>query len=105
MDLEKISGRVARYGYRGRAQFLRDMELIYNNSKQFNGEQSEYTAKAKRLLDFTKGQLYQAAHNDYLPSRSRFCPGPTSRGACLSTADTGPSSNVGIMRLDVASVL
>merc|ERR1711860_336916 len=33
--------------------------------KQFNGEQSEYTAKAKRLLDFTKGQLYQAAHNDY----------------------------------------
>ena len=65
MDLEKISGRVARYGYRGRAQFLRDMELIYNNSKQFNGEQSEYTAKAKRLLDFTKGQLYQAAHNDY----------------------------------------
>ncbi len=65
MDLEKISGRVAHYGYKGRAQFLRDMELIYNNSKQFNGEQSEYTAKAKRLLDFTKGQLYQAAHNDY----------------------------------------
>ena len=65
MDLEKISGCVARYGYRNRAQFLRDMELIYNNSKQFNGEQSEYTAKAKRLLDFTKGQLFQAAHNDY----------------------------------------
>ena len=42
------------------------MELIYNNSKQFNGEQSEYTAKAKKLLDFTKDKMYQEVADDYL---------------------------------------
>ena len=42
------------------------MELIFNNSKQFNGEQSEYTAKAKKLLDITKEKLYQEIADDYL---------------------------------------
>ena len=34
------------------------MELIFNNSKEFNGEASEYTLKAKKLLDITKEKLY-----------------------------------------------
>ena len=41
-----------------RLDFFRDMELIYNNSKDFNGEQSEYTLKAKKLLDIVTEKLY-----------------------------------------------
>ena len=66
MDLETMTRRVGKHGYRSRAQFYRDMELIFNNSKQFNGEQSEYTAKAKKLLDITKEKLYQEIADDYL---------------------------------------
>ena len=47
-----------------RSEFLRDMELIYSNSKEFNGEQSEFTLKAKVLVDITKEKLYQAYTDD-----------------------------------------
>ena len=58
MDLETISTRIDKNVYHSRNEFLRDMELIFNNSKEFNGEASEYTLKAKKLLDITKEKLY-----------------------------------------------
>lgn len=64
MDLETITKRVGKHAYHKRAEFLRDMELIYNNSREFNGEQSEYTLKAKKLLDITKEKLYSAYSDD-----------------------------------------
>ena len=32
-------------------EFISDMELIYQNSLEFNGENSEFTVKAKILVD------------------------------------------------------
>ena len=58
MDLETISTRIDKNVYHSRNDFLRDMELIFNNSKEFNGEASEYTLKAKKLRDITKEKLY-----------------------------------------------
>ena len=58
MDLETISTRIDKNVYHSRNEFLRDMELIFNNSNEFNGESSEYTLKAKKLLDITKEKLY-----------------------------------------------
>ena len=64
MDLETMGKKVQKHAYHRRADFLRDMELIYKNSKEFNGEQSDYTTKAKKLLDITKEKLYHAYADD-----------------------------------------
>ena len=40
-----------------RYDFIHDVELIYKNSLQFNGETSEYSMKAKKLLDTTQQTL------------------------------------------------
>ena len=64
MDLETMSTKIQKHVYHSRAEFLRDMELIFNNSKEFNGEASEYTLKAKKLLDITKEKLF--AYGDHL---------------------------------------
>ena len=40
-----------------RYDFLHDIELIYKNSLQYNGETSEYTMKAKKLLETTQETL------------------------------------------------
>ena len=59
-----MSTKIQKHVYHSRAEFLRDMELIFNNSKEFNGEASEYTLKAKKLLDITKEKLF--AYGDHL---------------------------------------
>ena len=40
------------------------MELIYSNSKEFNGEKSEYTLNAKVLLDTAEEKLYKTYNDD-----------------------------------------
>jgi hypothetical protein len=37
-----------------RYEFYHDIELIYKNALQFNGEKSEYTLKSQRLLAVTQ---------------------------------------------------
>merc|ERR1719431_257579 len=51
MDLETISRKVSSHKYHSRQEFLADMQLIHSNSLAFNGESSEFTAKAKVLVD------------------------------------------------------
>eukprot|EP00095_Tigriopus_kingsejongensis_P010565 maker-scaffold2286_size17589-snap-gene-0.4 protein:Tk10565 transcript:maker-scaffold2286_size17589-snap-gene-0.4-mRNA-1 annotation:"transcription initiation factor tfiid subunit 1 isoform x2" len=53
MDLETISKRVGKHTYHSSHEFLHDVELIYTNSLEFNGHESEYTAKAKKLLEIS----------------------------------------------------
>ena len=64
MDLETMSKKVQTHAYHSRSEFFRDMELIWSNSKDFNGEQSEFTQKAKVLVDITKEKMYQAYNDD-----------------------------------------
>lgn len=37
-----------------RYEFLHDIELIFKNALQYNGEKSDYTVKAQRLLAVTQ---------------------------------------------------
>ena len=64
MDLETMGKKVQQHAYHSRSEFFRDMELIWSNSKDFNGEQSEFTSKAKLLVDITKEKMYQAYNDD-----------------------------------------
>ena len=76
MDLEMIEKKVLKHQYHNREEFLGDIELIYSNryktycsdlctgnkevslfSVQFNGENSEFSLKAKKILDVTKEAL------------------------------------------------
>jgi len=51
MDLETISRKIQSHKYHSRQEFIADMELIYHNSLAFNGDNSEFTVKAKSLVD------------------------------------------------------
>ena len=51
MDLETISRKISSHKYHSRQEFITDMELIYQNSLAFNGENSEFTMKARVILD------------------------------------------------------
>ena len=64
MDLETMAKKVSNHAYHSRSEFFRDMELIYNNSRDFNGENSEFTQKAKTLVDITKEKIYVAYNDD-----------------------------------------
>merc|ERR1719479_519916 len=64
MDLETISEKVSKHMYYTREEFWYDLDLIHRNSIQFNGPESEYTYKAKKILDVAKEALFSYA--DYL---------------------------------------
>merc|ERR1712183_723780 len=51
MDLETISRKISSHKYHSRQEFITDMELIYQNPLVFNGENSEFTVKARVICD------------------------------------------------------
>ncbi len=59
MTLEMMEKKVDRHQYHSRQEFLADFALIYTNSSTYNGEDSEYTAKAKRIFDVATECLAQ----------------------------------------------
>merc|ERR1719447_999699 len=61
MDLETISRKITSHKYHTREEFVHDMRLIYQNSLSFNGENSEFTFKAKLLLDVVEDTLSEFA--------------------------------------------
>ena len=71
IDLETIGRKVTSHKYHSRAEFLDDIELLYNNSRIYNGENSEFTGKAKKLYDITHETLAQFSEvnisSSYLP--------------------------------------
>merc|ERR1719186_1624221 len=72
IDLELISRKVTSHKYHSRAEFVADMELIYNNARIYNGENSDFTAKAKKLLDITLETLAPyAEHCELLENKIR----------------------------------
>ena len=57
MDLETISRKITSHKYHSRDDFVKDMKLIYQNSLVFNGDNSEFTVKAKILIDTVEDTL------------------------------------------------
>ncbi len=57
IDLEMIEKKVGKHQYHNRQEFLGDVELIYANSVLFNGENSEFSLKAAKILEVTRDAL------------------------------------------------
>merc|ERR1719228_3281032 len=57
MDLETISRKITSHKYHSREDFVKDMKLIFQNSLTFNGENSEFTHKAKVLVETVEETL------------------------------------------------
>ena len=51
MDLETISKKVGSHKYQSRQEFIKDIELIYQNSSTVNGEKSELTQMGRVMVD------------------------------------------------------
>ena len=51
MDLETVSRKVASHKYQSRQEFMRDIELIYQNSYATTGEKSELTQMGRVVVD------------------------------------------------------
>ncbi|XP_059084202.1 transcription initiation factor TFIID subunit 1-like [Tigriopus californicus] len=72
MDLETISKKVAKHTYHSSREFLHDIGLIFNNSLEFNGPDSEYTKKANKLLEISQEFLNSfSEHISQLEDRIR----------------------------------
>lgn len=54
IDLETILANVKEHKYHSRQMFLNDVELMYNNCVQFNGEESVLSKKAYELLEIAR---------------------------------------------------
>merc|ERR1719315_533406 len=63
MKLETISRKITSHKYHSREDFVKDMKLIYHNSLVFNGENSEFTHKAKILVDTVEDTLVPFAEH------------------------------------------
>jgi hypothetical protein len=49
MDLETVAKKVKAHKYHNREEFLYDVDLILENSIAYNGEESQFTEKARAL--------------------------------------------------------
>ena len=52
-----MAKKVKAHKYHNRDEFLHDMELIEENSVAYNGEESQFTEKAKRLVRICRDTL------------------------------------------------
>ncbi|XP_053671796.1 transcription initiation factor TFIID subunit 1 [Anopheles nili] len=63
MDLEKVSKKVASHKYHSRADFLADLQLIADNSEQYNGPEANFTKQARQMVEGTRQALDSMDHN------------------------------------------
>ena len=49
MDLETVAKKIKAHKYHNRTEFLHDLDLILENSIAYNGQESQFTEKAKAL--------------------------------------------------------
>lgn len=59
VDLTTIRNRTERHGYT-HFNLLDDLQLLYENTKQFNGEDHQFTRNAYEM--FEKGKAFAQAH-------------------------------------------
>ncbi|CAF4364817.1 unnamed protein product, partial [Adineta steineri] len=69
MDLEKIKNNILKHTYRSRAAMLADVNLLYTNSVQYNGESHSITAIASKIVQTCKEQFDE--HTDQFDALER----------------------------------
>lgn len=57
MDLETLELNAQNHVYKSRQQFIRDVELLYENSVHFNGADSPFTQKAIEIVNTAKAAI------------------------------------------------
>lgn len=57
MDLETVAKKIKNHKYHDRTEFLGDIELILVNSIAYNGQESQFTEKAKALVQISADTL------------------------------------------------
>ncbi|KFB52614.1 AGAP003882-PA-like protein [Anopheles sinensis] len=62
MDLEKVSKKVASHKYHSRADFLADLQLIADNSEQYNGPEANFTKQARQMVEAARKELETMEH-------------------------------------------
>ncbi|XP_058117748.1 transcription initiation factor TFIID subunit 1 isoform X2 [Anopheles coustani] len=62
MDLEKVSKKVASHKYHSRADFLADLQLIADNSEQYNGPDANFTKQARQMVEAARKELETMEH-------------------------------------------
>lgn len=55
--------KVQSHKYQTREQFLDDVELLYHNSRRYNGPDSALTATALKMLELGRSLLFEVINN------------------------------------------
>ncbi|XP_071951236.1 transcription initiation factor TFIID subunit 1-like isoform X2 [Antedon mediterranea] len=84
MDLESVRKNTTRHYYRTRDEFLDHVELIYENSKKYNGPDSNYTRIAGEIVATCKREL--AENSEYLTQLEKSI--VAVRDAAMEAAET-----------------
>ncbi|XP_061713687.1 transcription initiation factor TFIID subunit 1 [Cydia pomonella] len=63
IDMETMGKKIQAHKYHSRAEFLRDIQLIVDNCKAYNGLNSQFTRQAEAILKVTQEALEQFGEN------------------------------------------
>lgn len=84
IDLDTIIKNVKAHKYHNRDDFFYDVELLYKNSLQFNGSESQFTQKAKEIVEACRAALEE--HDNQLTPLEQAI--KVAQEAALDAADT-----------------
>lgn len=84
IDLDSIIKNIKAHKYHNREDFFYDVELLYKNSMQFNGAESQFTQKAKEIVEAC--QLALELHDGQLTPLEQAI--KVAQEAALEAADT-----------------
>ena len=69
MDLETVAKKVKAHKYHNRLEFLHDIDLILENSVAYNGEESQFTEKARALGRICRDTLEEVIVASWIPMK------------------------------------
>lgn len=84
MDLDTVIKNIKAHKYHSREEFFADVELLHRNSMQFNGAESQFTQKAKEIVDACRAALDE--HDSQLSQLEQAI--KVAQEAALEAADT-----------------
>lgn len=84
MDLDSIVKNIKAHKYHSREEFFHDVELLHRNSMQFNGADSQFTQKAKEIVQACRTALDE--HDSQLSPLEQAI--KVAQEAALEAADT-----------------
>ncbi|XP_059046992.1 transcription initiation factor TFIID subunit 1 isoform X1 [Achroia grisella] len=63
IDMETMGKRIQAHKYHSREEFLRDIQLLVDNCRAYNGPNSQFTRQAEEILKVTQSALDQFGEN------------------------------------------